>query len=133
MARKTGRLEHETKYKQIQNKVVSTLRKKQSNNLKPNSEEFWRAVKVVQKQKSSIPTLSGNITDDKEKLMFLMHISQNVSIQQFHRYVLTTSLAAILMSAQKNSCAVRRRYLHSCNCSYEWYSQLCYPLYFLAP
>ena len=60
MARKTGRLEHETKYKQIQNKVVSTLRKKQSNNLKPNSEEFWRAVKVVQKQKSSIPTLSGN-------------------------------------------------------------------------
>jgi len=70
MARKSGRPEHETKYKQIRNKVVSTLRKKKSeffNNLKPNSKEFWRAVKVVQKQQSSIPTLSGNITDDKEK------------------------------------------------------------------
>ena len=70
MARKTGRLVHEAKYKKIRNKVVSKLKKKKSeffNNLKPNSKEFWRAVKVVQKQKSSIPTLSGNITDDKEK------------------------------------------------------------------
>jgi len=80
MARKTSRLEHETKYKQIQNKVVSTLRKKKSeffNNLKPSSKEFWRAVKVVQKQQSSIPTLSGNITDDKEKANVLIaHFSK---------------------------------------------------------
>ena len=48
--------------------------------------------------------------------MFFMHISQNinVSIQQFNHYVLMTSLTAILTSAQKNFCAVRRRYLLSC-------------------
>jgi len=60
--------------------VVSTLRKKKFeffNNMKPNSKEFWRAVKVVQKQKPSLPTLSGNITDDKEKAnVFNAHFSK---------------------------------------------------------
>ncbi len=70
LARRTGRPEHEATYKKLCNKVVSNLRSNKFecvNKLKPNSKDFWKAIKVVQKQKSSIPTLSGNISGERDK------------------------------------------------------------------
>ena len=70
MSRKTGRLVHEAEYKKIPNKIVSKLNRKKFDffkDLKPNGKEFRRAVKIVQKRITYLPTVSGNITDDWEK------------------------------------------------------------------
>ena len=74
MARRTGRPEHVAKYKKLHNEVVSNLRKSKSdffNKLKPNSKEFWKAIKIVQNKKSSIPILIGDISSDIDKVNVL--------------------------------------------------------------
>ena len=77
MARNRGRPEHEAKYKKLRNEVVSFLRKVNLQTETYNSKEFWKAIKNVQKHKSSIPNLTGNISSDSEKANALnAHISK---------------------------------------------------------
>jgi len=53
------------KYRKMRNKVVNKLREAKNAffcNLKPNSKDFWKAIKCLNRDTSSVPTLHKNDT-----------------------------------------------------------------------
>ena len=60
-ARKSGKPEHHSKFKKLRNKVVKLMRSAKSyyfQRLNPkDKKQFWKAVKYLNKQQSTIPTL----------------------------------------------------------------------------
>ena len=63
-ARSSGRRDHVEKYKRMRNRVMTMLRNGKKlffQNLNPhNNKQFWKAMKYLRKQTSSIPNLSYN-------------------------------------------------------------------------
>ena len=60
-ARKSGKSEHHSKFRKLRNKVVKLMRSAKSSyfqRLNPkDKKQFWKAIKYLNKQQSSIPTL----------------------------------------------------------------------------
>ena len=77
-AKSSGRHDHVEKYKRMRNRVTTMLRNGKKlffQNLNPhNNKQFWKAMKYLRKQSSSIPNLSYNnvvSTMDQEKANML--------------------------------------------------------------
>ncbi len=93
LARRTGRPEHEAKYKKLRNKVVfqtwEGINLTTQRNL--TAKTSGRPSKLCKNRKSSIPTLSGTISSERDQANAMnIHTSQSVSIQHYHHSALTT-------------------------------------------
>ena len=112
-AKSSGRRDHVEKYKRMRNRVTTMLRNGKKlffQNLNPqNNKQFWKAMKYLRKQTSSIPNLSYNnvmSSMDQEKANMLNDYSQSASTDRNLLYKpQTVSIILLLMTAPMRSCA----------------------------
>ena len=109
-----------TKYKIARNKLVNDMRKAKSayfKTLNPkNPKEFWRVVKVLNKNQSSILTLSKDLciasTGPEKANLLSAHFFLSVSTVLFHHCQITFYLRyQIPIIFHLNFCAMQKKYV----------------------
>ena len=101
------------KYRKMRNKVVTKLREAKNaffRKLKPNSKDFWKTIKCLNRDKLSIPTLHKNGTTanfNSEKASLL---GQCFLIYQNHHSLVMTFLKLVLHYVHHTSSAQKKRY-----------------------